>query len=137
MAQAPDETRREIEKTRLRITEVVEELEKRAEESKDLRRQARNYPLEAILVAFSASFFVIAALVGLLLSLFPSRRTKEHRVSERTTRPGVSFEAIFRLIRPIITRASVAAIVTYIRRGSRNDNTDNTDNTKDTSPVSH
>jgi hypothetical protein len=119
MAQAPDETRREIERTRLRLTEAVEELEKRAEEGKDLRRQAKHYPLEAILVVFFASFFVIAALAGLLLSLFPSRRTKEHRVSERTTRPGVSFEAIFRLIRPILTRASVAAIVTYMRRGTQ------------------
>jgi hypothetical protein len=121
MAQAPDETRREIEKTRLRITEAVEELEERAEQSKDLRRQARNYPLEAVLAVFAASFFAMAALAGLLFSLFPSRRTKESRVSQRSASPGVSFEAIFRLIRPILTRASVAAIVTYIRRGRGND----------------
>jgi hypothetical protein len=120
MAQAPDKTRREIEKTRLRITEAIDELEERAEKSKDLRLQARNYPLEMTLAAFFASFSAAVLFAGLMLSLFPSRGRKEHRASERAKKPGISFEAIFRLIRPIITRVSVAAIVTYLRRGRNN-----------------
>jgi hypothetical protein len=119
MAQAPDKTRREIEKTRLRITEAIDELEKRAEKSKDLRLQAKNYPLEMILAAFLASFSATLLFAGLIFSLFPSRGKVGHRASEKATRPGFSFSAIFRLIRPIIARVSVAAIVTYIRRGGK------------------
>lgn len=63
MAETPDETRREIEDTRLRIAEAAEELEERFQRTTDWQRIVDEYPLEVTLGAFGVGFILGSGLI--------------------------------------------------------------------------
>jgi hypothetical protein len=63
MAETPDETRREIEDTRLRIAEAAEELEERFQRTTDWRHIVDEYPLEVTLGAFGIGFVLGSGLI--------------------------------------------------------------------------
>ncbi|HZD60993.1 MAG TPA: hypothetical protein VE439_11165 [Anaerolineae bacterium] len=108
MAQTPDETRREIEETRLRIAEAVEELEERIEETTNWRKVVNRYPYESVAVALGVGFILGA---GLLFRLPRTLRT--------TGRAASAGAGALRFLRPIITPVITSAVTSYVRRRTR------------------
>lgn len=108
MAETPDQTRREIEETRLRIAEATEELEERLQETTDWRKFIGRYPLESFAVALGVGFIVGA---GLLFGLRGRLRT--------TGRVVATGGRALNWVRPIITPVITARLVDYMRKRSQ------------------
>ncbi|MBE0449118.1 MAG: hypothetical protein IBX64_13680 [Actinobacteria bacterium] len=108
MAETPDQTRREIEETRLRIAKAAGELEERLEETTNWRKVVGRYPLESFAIALGVGFVLGT---GLLFRL-PGRL--------RTTGRAVSAGAgALNWVRPIITPVITSVITNYMRRRSQ------------------
>ena len=109
MAETPDQTRREIEATRLRIAEAAEELEERIKKTAQWRTLIGKYPLESMAIAFA-----LGAMVGSGIVFRAAGR------AVRTLRPAEKPEsrggAITSFIRPVIVSLVTARLIDYMRR---------------------
>lgn len=106
MAEAPNQTRKEIEKTRLRIAAATEELEERIKETTDWQQLVRSYPLISSGIVMAIGFILGS---GIIFRIFRRKRvwgpSQEHR---RIKWLG--------LIRPIVTPIITARIIDYMRK---------------------
>ncbi len=104
MAEAPDQTRREIEETRQRIARAAEELEERIERTTNWRKLVADYPIESVAVVAAAGFVVSALILpGIIAAV--RRPTRE--------RPG---GGLLSWIRPIVVPIVTARIIDYMRK---------------------
>lgn len=108
MAQTPDQTRREIEETRIKIAEAAEELEERFEETTDWKKLVGKYPFESVAIALGVGFIISAG----ILSRVPG--------GLRTTRRALSAQSgIASWARPMLTPIITRQVLSYISRRSR------------------
>lgn len=106
MAEAPNQTRKEIERTRLRIAAATEELEERIKETADWQQLVRRYPLASAGIVMVIGFTLGS---GLLFRPFRRIRVPGSPQEYRRTR-------LFSLLRPIITSVVTARIIDYMRK---------------------
>lgn len=112
MAETPEQTRREIEETRMKIAEATEELEERIQQASDWKRVVHNYPFESAVGALAAGFILSSLLVpGIINGLRSIGRRREQ--PERTRSRGLR---ILGLIRPLVTPIITARVLDYMRR---------------------
>lgn len=114
MAETPDQTRREIEETRLKIAEAADELEERFKQTTDWKRTVNDYPIETVLAALGIGIIlgsgVIFRAVG---SLFSSGRAQGQPA---TGYPPSGFGGGIRgWIQPVLTPVLTAVIMRYVR----------------------
>lgn len=111
MAQKPDEDRREIEATRLKLAHDIDLLEHRIEEATDWRSTAKKYPLESMLGVFGGSFLFSKL-------LFSPRMRNEVR---QAIRPGRHWSDMkVGLVRPTIGPLITAQVMGRARGGNKN-----------------
>ncbi len=114
MAETPEQTRREIEETRMRIAEATEELEERIQNASDWRRIVHNYPLESAAGALVAGFLLSSLLVpGVINGIRAIGRRQE---TQETPRAQSRSAGILGFIRPFVTPIITARVLDYMRR---------------------
>lgn len=108
MAEAPNQTRREIERTRLRIAAATEELEERIKETTDWQQLVRRYPLISTGIVMIAGFALGS---GLLFRPFRRIRMRGFSQDHRSN-------LLLGLLRPIVTSVLTTRLVDYMRKRS-------------------
>ncbi|MHB8840357.1 MAG: hypothetical protein ACYC56_00985 [Candidatus Aquicultor sp.] len=111
MAETPEQTRREIEETRMRIAEATEELEERIQSASDWRRIVHNYPLESAAGALVAGFLLSSLLVPGVINGFRAIGRRQETPQVQSRRAG-----ILGFIRPFVTPIITARMLDYMRR---------------------